>query len=323
MGRAKDMALWGYWFPFRCMIQHLPAGAVRALAGMATPLVMKGGKGRELRYWMERAIARQHISPFSDGDKEAMIRRALRNYLLTDFETLVYPRLSRENIGDWVVCDDYSNLDAALGKGRGALLLFAHFGANQMIMPAIGYKGYKMSQLSASATAWKELQVARTFSRMEERAMELREAHERSLPVKHVDVFGSMKEAFLCLKRNEILGAAVDGGGGKDRMDVEFLGKRAFISPGMFKIAARTGCAVLPTFMVRDNKGLSCLIIEPAMNLVEGDGDAALKLNLQNFIRRLEYYVVRHPCHYLNFMGLRVMMAERHGDMPLFQNEST
>ncbi len=83
-----------------------------------------------------------------------------------------------------------------------------------MVMPAIGYYGYPMGQLSAPATVWTDVMPNRRFSAMEMRAMHIRWKQELSLPVEHINIFGSLKRAFVCLKKNHVLGVAIDGGWG-------------------------------------------------------------------------------------------------------------
>ena len=74
-----------------------------------------------------------------------------------ELEVLRYPTLNPSNIHD--VCDvlGLEHLDLALNKGRGAILMIGHFGANQMIMPALGHRGYPIHQLSAPPTVWADI----------------------------------------------------------------------------------------------------------------------------------------------------------------------
>lgn len=153
---------------------------------------------------------------------------------------------------------------------------------------------------------------------MAKKALKLRWNQELSLPVKHINIFGTLKGAFLCLKRNEILGIAIDGGGGKDRVEVGFLGRKALFSTGAIEIAMRTGCVVLPVFMVRDKGGFNTMLIERPLQLAAGgDSNAAVTENIGLFVRRLEEYVLKYPDQYLNFIALRQFMTEQ-GDTPFF-----
>ena len=193
-----------------------------------------------------------------------------------------------------------------------------------MVMPALGYSGYAMCQMSASPLVWKDHITHKCLSRMEEKTLELRWNHELSLPVKHIDVFGSLKGAFSCLARNEVLGVAMDGAGGKDWVEVDFLGSRALFSTGAMRIAARTGCVVLPTFLVRGDKGVNDMIIAPPLHDLAGRDDReGVKRAVQEVARLLERYVVAHPCHYVHFLALRQMTAEKEGEPPLLLDKTS
>ena len=311
----KDVLLWVYWYPYRILLQRLPFRWTYFLAGILGKLTYYTLPGK--RRPLERELSLLDKTADRKGSG-SIIKKSFVNLFRDRMEVLLFPVLNEKNIGTIIRYSGIEHLDKALSSGRGVILLFAHFGANQMVMPAIGYRGYKMSQLSSPPTVWKEKLQKKKFSSMEERALELRWKHELSLPVKHINIFGSLKEAFLCLKRNEILGVAIDGGGGKDRAEIDFLGRKAVFSTGAIDLALRTDCSVLPTFMVRDKSGYNTMIIEEPLNLIkEGDDKEAVKLNTEFFIRRLQEYVVKYPCHYLNFLTFRTFVSEQ-GDTPLF-----
>lgn len=314
-GFIKEALLWVYWAPFKALVQRVPAGLpfflIRVSRGLF-PIFLPGKTARlekELGFLGDRLTRRE---------RGEAAKSAISVLLHNEIEVLYFPVLSETNIDRFVTASGLEHLDAALSKGKGAMLLFAHFGANQMVMPAIGYKGYRMCQLSAPATVWEERLPEEKLTPMFRRSLRTRWAHELSLPVKHINVFGSIKEAFLCLKRNEILGIAVDGGGGGTRVCLDFLGSKAFFSIGAVDIAMRTGCAVLPTFMVRGDDGRTRMIIEPPLEIANGDN--AEKRNTEAFVKRLEEYVYRYPCHYLNFMSLRRFSAAQ-GEPPFFVDD--
>ena len=307
MTMLKDAILCFYWYPFRLFIQKISVNSAYAMAKIS---------GLILCYinYRRRCALREILSDvFAGLIEEKKFKKILQNsfviYCQNELEVLLFSKLNRENIRGFVKCSGLDNLDNALLGGKGAMLLFAHFGANQMIMPAIGYSGYKMSQVSAPATVWIEKLPNRRFSPMAKQALELRWAQEQSLPVTHINIFGSLKNIFMCLKRNEVLGIAVDGGGGTTRVGIDFLGNKIFLSTGAIEIAMRTGCTVLPTFMVRGKNGSHKMIIEPPLNLISNDDKSdAVAINIIEFVKRLEVYVTRYPDHYLNFIALRIFM---------------
>lgn len=310
----KDLGLWLYWHPFRHLIMRLPLGAVYPLGRVAGRLLHALAGGRRER--LEEALP---LISATDDPRRArqIVRSAFILLCQTELEVLLYPRLNPAAIETLVSCQGLAHLDEALAGGKGVLLMFAHFGANQMIMPALGYRGYRMCQLSAPPTVWAQVLPDKKFSAIARQALEIRWRQEQSLPVKHINVFGTLKEAFKCLGRNEILGVAVDGGGGKTRVAVGFLGKKALLSTGAMEIAQRIRCPVLPAIMLRDSRGRQTLIIEPPLALDDGGDQDAVRRNLALFTERFEPYVLRYPDHYLNYVALRQLMEKR-GDTPFF-----
>ncbi len=327
MSLLKDGIKWLYWFPFRRLIQSLSPRLVYRLgrvAGGAMFLVARSRRAALMdcaRLVLASAAsvpgcdvvaARANLAPEALA---GIAREALVNFCCNELETLLFPVLSVKVVADITRAQGLEHLDAALAQGHGAMLLFAHFGANQMIMPAVGHRGYAMSQLSAPATIWKE-KFPGTLSPLAEKVLEQRWRHELSLPVRHINIFGSLKEAFRCLKKNEVLGVACDGGGGAERLGLPFLGQTAYFPKGAMSIALRTGCAVLPTFMLRDAAGLNTLVVEPALELVQDeDHERAIAASLNRFLEVLQRYVIRHPSHYAGYLAFRRFMTER-GDFP-------
>lgn len=307
-----DVSKWLYWYPVRHVVMRLPPGAVFRLGRLAGSVLCAIASGRRRHF--------QEVLPLVCGTADRkrqgeIIREAFVMLCQSEFEMLRYPVLNPAVIEATVACKGLEHLDASLAGGKGAMLMFAHFGSNQMIMPALGYRRYAMSQLSAPSSKWLEVVPDRKYSAIEKKGFEIREANEKSLPVKHINVFGSLKEAFASIKRNEILGVAIDGGGGKTRVTIPFLGKKALFSTGAMEIALRTGCPVHPTFIIRSRQGPQTLIVEPALDTgTPGDPDATRRA-MTLFVERLERYVYTYPEHYVNYLALRHYMAAQ-GDTP-------
>ncbi|WP_035257582.1 lysophospholipid acyltransferase family protein [Desulfatirhabdium butyrativorans] len=305
------MLLWSYWYPFRRLIQGLTVPRAYFIAEMMGNLLycLAGNKRKAFEKELYTIFGRK-----SDLLQiRLIVRKAFIHWCRSEVEMMLYSKMNATNISMFVEIEGLDHLDRALAAGKGVMLLFSHFGANQMIMPAMGYHGYPMSQLSAPATVWTEKLSGRKFSRMEKKALEMRWRQESFLPVTHINIFGSLKAAFTCLKKNEILGVAIDGGGGQKKVMVDFLGKTALFSTGPLEIAARTNCRVLPTFMVRSIQGKSRMIIEEPMEIRNTDRDVFVSVHTQMFATRLESYVRKYPCHYLQFLSLRAFMASVDG----------
>ncbi|MBF0516803.1 MAG: lysophospholipid acyltransferase family protein [Nitrospirae bacterium] len=308
---VKSAAKFVYFYPVRLGVRSLSIGTSYKVGGLmaAASFYLRGRKRKAVE-----DQARMLFPNSTDKEIESMVKMTFTNLFQKEIETFFYPEMNEKNIEGIIGIEGIENLNTAIALGKGTMLLFAHFGANQMVMPAIGYRGFKMSQLSAPATVWTEI-LGKEQNLIEKKTMEIKWQCEKSLPVTHINIFGSLKEAFLCLRRNEILGVAIDGGGGKERATVEFLGKKALFSTGAAELALRTGATVLPTFVVRDSKGYNTMIIErplPAPGIKPKDMQGrqrSIAGFIRSFVQRLEPYVLRHPCHYLDFLSLRRYMA--------------
>ncbi|MHC1791176.1 lysophospholipid acyltransferase family protein [Solidesulfovibrio sp.] len=311
MQAVRDALVWIYWHPFKRLVQMLPVGLARALARGLGRLLGRL-PGARLAGMAEAA----RFVPGVPGDpaaRLALARQALVEFCQNDLEVLLFPTLTPQRTAAMAGINGREHLETALRAGRGAMLVFGHYGANQMIMAAVGHAGFTMCQLSAPATVLNE-KLPEARSAAVRRTRELRWTHEQTLPVTHIDVFGSLKAAFACLRSNHVLGVAVDGGGGGKRAAVPFLGRRAFFPLGPMLLAGKTGCAVLPCRMDRAADGRLTLTIEPALALAVAEKDGltaedAATANTAAVAARLSAAVMANPDHYLYFLAFRLHMA--------------
>ena len=312
---VKDIFVWFYWYPLRWFIQKIPIRYAYLLARLS------GGGAYYLFVKKRLKLKDELLYILKDVEKydcEKIIKDAFKVNFFNEFEVFLYNRLNRENIVSLVECIGLENIDNALKAEKGVMLLFAHFGANQMVMPAMGCRGYRMSQMSAPPTVWVEKMPNKKFSKMGMRALELRWQQELSLPVTHINIFGPLKKVFSTLKNNEILGIAIDGGGGEKRVAVDVLGRKVSFSTGAVEIAMRTGCTVLPVFMTRAKDGRNRMTIEAPLNIYSlKDDKDAVQRNISTFVKRFEPYLLDFPSHYINFLAVRRIM-ESQGDAPFF-----
>lgn len=315
---VNDLILWVYWYPFRLFMHRVPVRISYRIARMLGVVYfhLSPGKRRQL----EKVYRADFSGTVQNTDAQSVVKNTYIVLMQNELEVLLFKTMNRDNIDSFVRYEGMAHLENALSAGKGAMLLFAHFGANQMVMPAIGYKGFSMSQLSAPPTVWVEKLPNNNFGPMRQKALEMRWEQELSLPVKHINIFGSLKGAFAALKKNEVLGVAIDGGGGKNRIEVDFLGKKALFPTGALELAMRAGCAVLPVFMVRHDRGYSTMILETPLELQTGKDEESIERNVKQFISRFEPYVVKYPWHYLTYLALRRLIAAR-GDTPFFVKE--
>ena len=287
------------WYPLRVFIKASPLYLTYLL----------GLVGGHLLYLLSRE--KQNIMAKELGlimpDKsiaeiKEIVKGSFKNYCLSEIEVLLYPDLNSRYIEKNVIIKGKEYLDKALLRGKGVLLFQAHFGAFQMIMPSIGYSGYKMSQISASASIWKDNKA----TDIQGKIFDIKANHEYSLPVHHISVRSSLRPAFRALANNEIVGITVDGGGGKKIVPVKFLKREANFQQGGATMASMTDAAIVPAFIITE-KGLKHrLIIHPPIKVDDKfNKKERIEHIMQEFAGILEKYVYKYPTHYGYSLYLR------------------
>ena len=293
---VKDLGGLALYYPGQALLNRLPRAGLDRVAALGGGLVRRLDD-RDVRAELS-AIYRHRPMPRSE---EAILRDCFRLTMFNELEVLRYPYLSPEHIGEVCEVEGRHYLDGALKLGKGVIILIGHFGANQMIMPALGYLGYPMNQLSAPPPVWAEILRETRTTPLWERVLARRWELEKRLPVRHINIFRFLRPAFDCLARNEVLGLAFDGGGGKKWAELDFLGRRAKVSVEPARIWQKTGAAVLPTFVLRNpgERRHRIQITEPLLPA------RSPELSLQHYAHRFEQKVWDHPEHYLHFLAMR------------------
>jgi KDO2-lipid IV(A) lauroyltransferase len=306
----KDLLIWIWWHPFKALLQRLPVraayGAGRAIARTTALLPLP----------LARDMERAAIPALGAGADPALRRTAAREgmfcFLMNEIETLLFPCLDAEDMDFAAPVKGLALLDQALADGKGTILLLSHFGANQMVMPALGFRGYRLNQVSAPATTLND-RLPEDRPGWVRRTRVLRWEHERTLPVTHINGLGNLAAALDCLRRGEVLAIAGDGGHSSAPVRVPFLGREAHFPAGAMLLARRTGSPVLPVFVLREASGRNIVIIEPPLETLHTPApskEAAAEAGVREFAARLEQRVRAHPGHYLRHLAFREHMAQ-------------
>lgn len=293
---VKDLAGLALYYPGQSAVNRLPRTALERLSRAGGDLVRKMGDA-EARDELHR-IYQGRSMPRPEED---ILRDTFRLTMYNELEVLRYPYLNPRTIGEVCEIHGREHLDAARAKGKGAIVMIGHFGANQMIMPALGHVGYPMSQLSAPPPVWAEILRDTRTTPLWRKTLERRWELEKLLPVRHINVFRFLRPAFDALARNEVLGLAFDGGGGKKWVKVDFLGRKCNLSVQPAQIWRKTGAVLLPTYVLRmpGEPRHKVVITEP----LPWAGD--VERSMQALATRFEEWVWRWPEHYLHFLQMR------------------
>ena len=231
-----------------------------------------------------------HIALGYNQTKTArLIKESLQHHCSNVLEFIKYPQINSKNMGDFIDFKGIEYLDQELAKGKGVILMTAHFGAKQILQVGLGHLGYPLTQLhyhmKRKELTWTQKNVSQ----------KQRIYIENKLPVNFLSSKGFLGSAVKRLKKNQILLLAGDGIGLKRHMNkgyhpFNFLGRTMLFPTGSLSIAEFTGSAILPIFAVR-NKHRHRIIIEPPLDVENGDHFDVMK----QYIRILEKYVRNYP----------------------------
>jgi len=301
---VKDLGGLGLYYPGQAAVARAPRAWLQPLSRMGGDLVRAMARdGAEMRDELGRLFGDRPLPRPADE----IVRDAYRQAMFNEVEVLRYPALSPQTID--AVCDvrGREHLDAALAEGRGAIVCIGHFGANQMIMPALGHQGYPMNQLSAPPPVWADILRDTRTTPLWERVLARRWELEQRLPVRHINVFKFLRPAFDCLRKGEVLGLAFDGGGGTGWTQARLLERTMNLSIQPVQLWRKTGAALLPTLVHRRRGEARHTVTIGAPLPFERGGSRADELarNTQAIVSRFEEAVAADPDHYLQFMLMR------------------
>ena len=214
----------------------------------------------------------------------ALALRTYRNYARDEIDFLRGLRLTREDLARTMV--DQSNFGRVLSGGRGLLLLAGHLGNFELggVMLRLLYD-YPLTviglpEVDPSVNAMRK----RLRASVGIESLEVRQANDTALRIRRL------------LAENRVVALLPDRPLGRDRVDVEFFGRRVGFLRSPALLAYMTGAPMLPAFVLRQADGRSLAVAdEPIYVSRLGNRDENVREAMQRFATALETQVRRYP----------------------------
>ncbi|MBN2373241.1 lysophospholipid acyltransferase family protein [bacterium] len=279
--------------------------------------------GRKRRRQTEYALKRFPGLSLSGDYLRRIVKESFIENCRFQMETLLYPHLNKRNIEEMTAIAGIDRLKRVLEDGKGAILLLSHFGNNEIIMPALGYRGFRISQIADRHPPGDLKDAARPTSPLRIRNMSMRFNRQDALPCRFIPARGPARDAVRTLRDNGILMVTGDGRIGKRFMEFPFLGLMARFLTGPVKMGIRNGSPIFPVFTLRNKDNTSRIVI---MNRIDMDGDvdsteeARIRGCLSAYVAALEGYIKRYPANYAKYLW-QMSLGVRKGDIPMFIEE--
>jgi lauroyl/myristoyl acyltransferase len=228
--------------------------------------------------------------------------------------TTVWPQVHDFAGVDAIRIDGLERLDAALDRGKGAILVSTHFGFPRMLKPIMSRRR-RVHLVGKPAHRPRPVgrpdpRTRRDLTRGERFADSLRFSRRRS-EARWQQIAGdiepglNLRPALEALERNETLIILADGREGPAALHtLAVAGVEIPFAPGAVSIARSTGAPVLPAFVVDDpgHSGPASLrlVIHPPLDLqVTHDQHDDLEVNLRRFADAYEQQIRAHPHNFI------------------------
>lgn len=201
------------------------------------------------------------------------------------------------------------NLDTALARGKGVILISAHFGNFPLMIATLAAQGYKLNTVMRPMH---DLKTEEFFHQVRQRL------NIHSIMVQPRQI--SVQKCLTALGNNEVLIIPIDQHAGAGGMFIDFFGKPAATPSGPAIFALRSGAPILPVFILRESEQQK-IIIEPAVQLCSGDDKQEIvEKTMAKLTKIVESYVREHPEQW-NWMHKRWKGNEPHAPRHTLKNK--
>jgi len=265
------------WLP-RGLARGLGAGVARLAASLIPQWRRVGLRNLSLAF-----------PELPGAERERLLASAFRHWgwLLAEFAR--FPRHDARSIERVIGYDGLENYLEAAARGKGIIYLTAHVGAWELSSFAHSLHGYSLAYVNRPLdNPLMDRLVNRYRCLAGNRAIDRRNAARAILAeLKQGNAVGILSD------KNVLEG---DG-----NVFVDFFGVPASTTAGPARLALRTGAAVVPVFVLWDEKRRKYrLRFDPALELIRtGDDERDVVENTARFMRVIESVIRRHPDQWL------------------------
>jgi len=180
------------------------------------------------------------------------------------------------------------HLLSALKKGKGVILVSAHFGNFPLLMAKMSLEGFRIAGIMRPM---RDTKVERMFLVKRQR-LGIKTIYSQPRNV-------CVEETIKSLRNNEAVFIPLDQNFGTGGIFVDFFGRKAATATGPVVLAQRTKAALLPCFIVRQKDDTHSIIFEPPLELVEGaTAGETIAVNIQKLTDIIEIYIRRYPAEW-------------------------
>jgi len=245
------------------------------------------------------ATMRAFFPQIPKAEAEALVKSYWINHQKRFLELFLMRDLRQDNLDLLVEFEGLEHLDRALERGRGVILPVPHIGNERLHHIALAVKGYPVAVISS-----KYEDHGRVAQSVKIGAS--KRFHEVGYP-------GDTAWLLRMLKGNRVLQVASTAEADSQGVLVQFLGQKILLPSGWARLAKMTGAAVLPSTLLRQQKGRHLLTILPEFQIQAGSSkEDSLRRNVQGYMDIVARIYRQRP-DLVDWMSLAVRLDETRG----------
>jgi KDO2-lipid IV(A) lauroyltransferase len=231
-GPARNAVEFAVVWPVLQALAWLPLPAARRLSSFLGRLLCLA-----TRRWREVAQSNLEsaMPELGAARREQIVRGVYENLARVTLSVARMPRLTPANINRWIEYDGFEHYQRALEKGRGVLFMTAHLGNWELSAFAHASFGNPMHVMVRPLdNPWLDALVDRYRRLAGNQTIRKQDAGLKVL---------------RALRNNEAVGILIDQNTTeKDRVFIDFFGRKASAGSAFVKLARRSGAVVIPGF---------------------------------------------------------------------------
>jgi KDO2-lipid IV(A) lauroyltransferase len=212
-------------------------------------------------------------------------RRSLRNFFRSCVEIGVAIKLSDQELRASIPVHGRENIDTALAKGKGVLVLSAHLGNFFLIGSRLALEGLPTYVLV------NQPREGRFAKLMDAYRLQVRQMTIHARPRRR-----AQQELSEILRRNRTVVMIADEYRKGSGIEVSLFGRMVIARRGPVTLALRTGAAIVPACVIREPDDTLKLVVEPELVLDRtAKGKAQIRDNTIRITQWLERTVRAYP----------------------------
>ena len=232
-----------------------------------------------------RKISKNNLkNAFPDLPEEELdkiSRKVFINMGLMLVEFIFLEKIDGENFRDYCHVEGEGNLKQAYERGKGVIIYGAHFGNWEWMAALISLLGYPLSAIAAR----------QHNSFFNEKVNKIRE----NKGINVIPIGISVREGYRDLKKGKCLYILGDQDARHHGWEIDFFGQLASTYPGAVQLARRTGAAIVPTFLIREDRFQHRLIFKEICTVDSDASQSTQKEILQELVNTTETVIEEYP----------------------------